>query len=740
MSRFTNDRVFTLHAVALVLAVSSAGIARADDEGTNLSRVNDLEQVVVTAHTLQGPEEAPSQGSVVATEPQSIVNSEFIHQNLSPASNYTDIIALTPNVWTVDPNGPGLMENLNTSIRGFQDGQFNVTFDGIPWGDSNDFTHHSTSYFMAMNIGDVVVDRGPGNASVLGDATFGGTVAVQSDDPGRDRSFSVLLSDGSFNTRVGSLRYDTGEIADWGGTRAFFDVQNVTSDGFLTNANLDRTNAFAKIVQPIGDSTTVTFASNLNKLQQNPPVGATIAQMSAFGSNFAYNTDPATQSFYGYNLDKITTDFEFIGLLSRISGWTINNKFYTYAYFHDGWNGEDVYGTAPGGTVVPGEFPNGTLYGPHDVPGQRLTNNYRSIGDIFRLAHDLGPGEAQIGFWYDHQTNYRGLIEEDFTDNYAYNPAALGNTAPATAQNSADRIMHDALFTTQGYVQYILHATSALDVTGGVKVVSFERVLDAEVYQNTLQPLSYDRTWTRSLPSLDAHYKLMDNWSLYAQWSKGFLAPNLNVLYTTNPAQSATLNPEATTNVQAGTTWTSHALTLSADAYYINFSNLIQHFSTGEGVTVFYNEGGVRYRGVEAEGTYVLGAGFSAYGNIAWASAHLTADDTWVPDTPEQMATLGLFYKQGPLQGSVIDKYVGARYGNSGDTIRQGGYSTTEAAINYTFLQSMGIVKSAKLGFAIQNIFNNSSLYFWGGTDNNGDSVWFRVPGRSFQVTLTAGI
>jgi iron complex outermembrane receptor protein len=741
MSNLLADRRFLIrHAVAVALLIGCAEVARADDDSVNPSRVNDLEQVVVTAHTLQGPEQSPSQGSLVATEPQSIVSGEFIQQNLAPASNYTDIIALTPSVWTVDPNGPGLMENLSTSIRGFQDGQFNVTFDGIPWGDSNDFTHHSTSYFMAMNIGDVVVDRGPGNASVLGDATFGGTVAVQSADPKRDRGFSAILSDGSFNTRLGSLRYDTGEISEWGGTSAFLDVQTVSSDGYLSNANLDRTNAFAKIVQPLGDSTTITFASNLNKLAQNPPVGATQAQINAFGSNFAYNTDPGTQSYYGYNLDKITTDFEFIGLLSKVAGWTINNKLYTYAYYHDGWNGEDVYGTAPGGTVVPGEFPNGTLYGADDVPGQRLTNNYRSVGDIFRLAHDFGPGEAQIGFWYDHQTNYRALIEEDFSDNDAYNPTALGNAGPATAQNSADRIMHDALFTAQGYIQYEWHATTALDVTGGLKEVSFERVLDASVNQNTLQPLSYNKTWTRDLPSLDVHYKLADNWSAYAQWSKGFLAPNLNVLYSTNPAQSSTLNPEGTTNAQVGTAWTSRALTVAVDAYYINFNNLIQHFATGEGVTVFYNEGGVAYRGVEAEATYVLGAGFSVYGNASWNSAHLTSDDTWVPDAPEKTAALGLFYKQGRLQGSVIDKYVGVRYGNSEDTIRQGGYSTTEAAVNYTFLESAGVVKKASIGFAIQNIFDNSSLYYWVGTDNSGDSVWFRVPGRSFQVTLTAGL
>lgn len=66
-----------------------------------------------------------------------------------------------------------MMENQDTSIRGFQDGYFNVTFDGIRWGDSNDFTHHSTSYFMPQNTGSVVVDRGPGTAAESLDRDLG---------------------------------------------------------------------------------------------------------------------------------------------------------------------------------------------------------------------------------------------------------------------------------------------------------------------------------------------------------------------------------------------------------------------------------------------------------------------------------------------------------------------------------------------------------------------------------------
>src|ERR1700691_3667352 len=258
-----------------LILVSSAAAVHADpntdaDTDTDQAKARGLDPVLVTAQALKGPQSAPSQGSLVATQPQSIVGAEFIQNNDSPASNYTDIMKFTPSVWTVDPNGRGLMENLGTSIRGFQDGQFNVTFDGIPWGDSNDFTHHSTSYFMAQDIGNVIVDRGPGNAGTLGDATFGGTIYVQSDDPKKTMEFSTLASYGSFNTQVYGVRFDTGEVSDWGGTRAFLSLKTMSSDGYLTNANLERSNAFFKLVQPVNDSTEITAAANLNKLRQNP--------------------------------------------------------------------------------------------------------------------------------------------------------------------------------------------------------------------------------------------------------------------------------------------------------------------------------------------------------------------------------------------------------------------------------------------------------------------------------------
>jgi iron complex outermembrane receptor protein len=732
-------------ALSCIFLVGSIPFAHADvTEDADQTRAHSLDPVLVTAEALHGPQSAPSQGSLVATQPQSIVGAEFIQNNDAPAANYTDIIKFTPSVWTVDPNGPGLMENLGTSIRGFVDGQFNVTLDGIPWFDPNDFTHHSTSYFVSADLANVVVDRGPGNAGTVGNATFGGTVYMQSADPKKTMGLTTTLSFGSFNTQLYGLRFDTGEISEWGGTRAMLSVKTMSSEGYLTNANLDRSNVFFKVVQPVNDSTDITFASNLNKLKQNPPVGATPAQLAAYGVNYGYNRDPNSQGYFGYNLDKITTDFEYIGIVSKVAGWTIDNKLYTDAYYHDGWNGLDVGGALPNGVTAPGDIPNGTIYGANNVPGQLLTNNYRSVGDILRVSRNLGPGEVQFGGWYDHQSDLRFLRELDMTNNGAYNPDLTVPLGGLPEASYIDRLQHNQLFTRQAFLQYIWHVIPDLDLTGGVKYVNFERVIVSPVNQGTGLPLDYSQTWTRDLPSFDAHYKLADNWSVYAQYSKGFLAPNLNVLYVPTPSGN-NVNPQGTTNMQAGTTWVGPNLTLSADVYEINFSNEITS-TVINNQRQYINLGAVKYKGAEIEGTYVVGFGLSVYGNASYMNARQTLDQSWVPNTPNRMGALGLIYNQGPFQGSVIEKYVGVRYGDAGNYYRLGGYGTADAAVNYDLGSFGSALKDLKVGVTLQNLADRKSIYFLNGYSSssstaygaNGVPLLFTLPGRSFQVNLSA--
>ena len=169
-----------------------------------------VETIVVTGTKMSNAASiAPSVAPLDAVQPTSVISGDFIQKNFAPSTNYDEAIKFTPSTFDIAPNGPGLAESQAISIRGFQDGQFNVTFDGIPWQDSNDFTHHSTSYFMAHDLGQITVDRGPGTGATIGDATFGGTLYILSKAPSDEIGFNPYVSYGSFNTLLYGFEFDS---------------------------------------------------------------------------------------------------------------------------------------------------------------------------------------------------------------------------------------------------------------------------------------------------------------------------------------------------------------------------------------------------------------------------------------------------------------------------------------------------------------------------------------------------
>jgi iron complex outermembrane recepter protein len=659
------------------------------------------------------PAQAPTQGSLSATEPQSIISRHYIENSTAPTSNYSDIIQIAPSVSNIDPNGAGLMESQSTTIRGFQDGQYNVTFDGIPFGDSNDFTHHSTSFFMSPNIGGIKVDRGPGDASQIGFATFGGTIAVTSVEPTMTPGFSVLGSYGSFNTWLTGVSLNTGDMQQWGDARAVIGYNHVGSDGYLTNAAQRRDNVYFKLEKPLGDDTLLTIYANYNRIHQNVSLGATAAQIHQFGPDFGLSSDPGSQSFYGYNFDQINTDLEYIDIQTKVAEWKIDNKAYTYAYYHDGFNGLDPNG----------ETPNGTAFGPTNVPGQQIANDYRAFGDVLTAERQIGPGKLQVGAWLTHQSNFRDNLNVDDSLNFA--------------QQTLNFTMHDTFLTFEPYVQYAWELPFGITVTPGVKYLSFNRDIDAPINQGSGVPADFSHTWTKVLPSLQVHDQINSNWSAYFQYAQGFLAPNLNVFYVQNASVSGQPDPEQTDNYQLGTTYKTDRMTLSADLYYINFRNAVTSRTVG-GNTIFTNAGGAVYKGFESEGTYYAGLGFSLYGNLTFNSAKQKDTNDWLPNAPKMTAAAGVLYEHGPLYGSLLTKFVGHQFGDTGDAQPIGGFSVTNFSAVYTIKNLASWMHDTRIGFEVDNIFNRTSIDALAGfTAADSTPLYWTIPGRAFVGTVS---
>ena len=62
---------------------------------------------------------------------------------MAPAAAYSRVVNVAPSMSGDSANGPGLSET-KTTVRGFSDDQYNITIDGIPWGDTNNPAHHSS--------------------------------------------------------------------------------------------------------------------------------------------------------------------------------------------------------------------------------------------------------------------------------------------------------------------------------------------------------------------------------------------------------------------------------------------------------------------------------------------------------------------------------------------------------------------------------------------------------------------
>ncbi len=670
---------------------------------------------------------APVQASLKATQPQSIISATFIEQTVTPLADFNAVARIAPSIGGgVSANGPGLAET-KVSLRGFQDGEYNVTYDGIPFGDTNNPTHHSTSYFPARIIGGMVIERGPGNASNLGQATFGGSINLYSKELSHEFNFTPYSTFGSWNTRMLGAQIDTGVLSDLMNGNLMFNASRLTTDGYLSYSGVTEDNYQLKAQLPIGRDTKLTAFSTYNKIHSfvADKGGVTLTQVAQFGRNYALNNDPTSQNYFGYNYNNKQTDFNYVRLQSNFSGWAIDNTLYTYAYNNDTYSGQDASGATANGTKA-------AATGNKDVPGYNKLNSYRVNGDIFKITNKMDAGLLRAGVWLEHANTDRHTFDLDWTLN-------LPNPKEATAPKNVAYDQRSSWKQYQPFVEFEWAAAESLTITPGVKYVNFQRSLTAPVNQGTRIATTTDQTYNTTLPFLTANYSIDKNWSAYAQTAKGFLVPDLSMFYVNNPSLS-TPKPQTSTNYQLGAVHQSQNLSFDADIYRIDFNNKIASTGTGNDL-VYFNQGGVVYQGLEAAATLYVGNGFSLHYNASINSAKAKDTGLQVAKAPESTSAFGLLYSANGLFGSFISKTVGAQYAKDGQPAAYQilAYTTEDLTIGYRWKTLGGMVKNLKAQLGLNNMLNKQNIT---SIAANSKGVAFDqytfVPERSWTLSVSA--
>jgi iron complex outermembrane receptor protein len=720
-NKLLNRSISRISAAFAALALLSAIRAFGDNTTPPSDETVRLDEMEVFSAKTSAQTQAVTDSNLTTLEPQSVISAQTLNNEIAPTADYATIANIAPSIVNVETAGPGLSESKMLSMRGFQDGQYNVTYDGIPFGDANGQTHHSTSYFPAKVLGGEIIDRGPGTAADIGENTFGGSIGLLSKDPRPDRATVLTLSDGTWNTFLGNIEVNSGILPQLNGGSMVATYQYMSSDTYRTFSYLQRNTYYFKYLQPLGKNGTLTVVGNYNNIKFNNPGAITQAQINQYGRNFGLDNNPfdTNNLYYPYNYQQKQADFEYIGLKEELgSDITFENKAYTYAYNNDSHeNSTDpvVGGTTkfPGTTTAytgpayvnnsantlpnTGESnPTSSGIASNDDPGGRIkVNAYRALGDYFALSHGAGTSlEEKVGVWGEYEVADRYAYDLDYSPAYlAANPQdayTFGAFDPSSGYKNNvykpgwEWDMHVYNKTFQPYADLIWKPIPNLTIEAGVKDSNFTIDLEAPLNQTDLPPDFSNNTYTNVEPHFSANYAFTPNWSAYVQWAKGIAYPIVtdeeNILNdpkdlaaTGSSYNPANLKEETTINYQIGTVYKTEKFNADADVYLIDIDNLVSSVTDPNDSTntIDFMSKGAWLTGVEAEATYYVGGGLSVYANGSLNRA-VYKTDPGVPSfnvaslgafgangVPNSTAALGAVFNRSGWFASIDDKFVG---------------------------------------------------------------------------------
>ena len=729
-------------------------------QATDLGTVSGSGNGAATAPVPEVAKVAVSQGSLDARSAQSIVSEDYVRNFTTPVADFSQVFLITPGAFSFSPNGVG-MGNAATTIRGLTDSQYLITFDGIPFNDTNGVSHHSYVFFPEMTIGGAVIDRSPGSAATIGQATFGGSLNLQSRNLDPTQRFSVTGSYGSWDTTLGILEYESGQIGPDGRSNVLVNVQQMNSDGYQTYNNQDRQAFSTKYQYIVSPSTVLTvFESYMDVRNSQLDAGApTRAQVAEYGNNYLNSDNPALSNFFGYNHYNVQTNFQYVGLKSDLgSGWVLDDKLYNYGYI----NHENIGGNPVTSGTVKQE----------DTAIDKL-NEYHTTGNLLRASDTTSIGTFRTGLWTEYANSNRHQIPSD--ELTGWNDAPDSNFSETYGTT-----------TVQPYVEFEYKVNDDLKITPGLKYAYYHQDYNhlqslkktgalggtvdssADSITGGLPSIDQSVTYTDWLPSIDAHYMIRKNWSAYAQYAEGDLIPPTSVFdapFTVKNGVVASSNvtteplAQKSHTFQVGTDFKSDKFAFDADIYHVKLDNSYSCNTdpTDPTTQICVAAGDEVTQGVEVEGTYIVGAGFSVYANATLGTTKYqggTLDGKWVAGAPGNTETLGLLHKDGPWNSAIYVKRIGKVY-NDGLNPGDNAYvidpvTLTNLFVNYTFKTPGNFAKQTKIQLGINNLFDSNALTAISGNKSSNPALnvganayspaadlLTLLPGRSINLTVT---
>lgn len=708
------------------------------------------------------------------------ITSEYVNEFTSPITDFADLTQAAPGTVSWSTNGVGLGQAA-IYFRGFKDDDYTMTWDGVPFNDSNDPSHHSWAYVPAPAIGYVDFDRSPGTAADMGPANYGGSIHFFSPELPTTQSMRLSESYGSFNTNQILGEYDSGLF---GGSHPkanfWFEGHHMSSDGYQTYNYQYRTAGTLKFTYKFSDKTNLALISTVVIVDGNTPNNDPYRfQIDQYGDNFYmqnnyYNPDGTVNGlYYKFYTNHIPTNFEIVTIDHDWGkGWRLELKPYTYSYSNHQHYNNSQYSEAgdDNGNPALASDPVTTTSGIDKM------NQYVKGGAIAYLSDASRYGVFRTGGWYEYTSTNR---YQNATDPQTWIDSNLIGKLK----------FHEGFITRveQPFAEYQLVAIPHWTITAGVKDAYYNMTVQQWASNKDVGPLNCSKTQTTQecpeyvihekgyntvLPSVEANYRIRNDWSVYGQYGKGSIIPFSSVFDVSGGEVATAPPPTVASTYQAGTVIKLNRLSMDADAFHIHFVNQYSSFTPSSGpdagFSYYYATPPSDTNGFEAEGNVAFGGGFSLFlngtiGKAKYEAASATAatattaaqpasPSTWVALAPLDTESIGPTYQNKGWNIGFFNKRVGSRWEDDGayhQAVPLDPFWVSNLFFNYS-LRHGSRFDNSKVKLSFNNLFDNHNIADISAANGvTGDNVLYTpdgldavelLPGRSVMITLQLGL
>jgi iron complex outermembrane receptor protein len=703
---------------------------------------------------------APVKSVLDAGSARTEITSNYVSEYTTPVTDFADIIQAAPGTVSYTTNGIGNGQ-AKIYFRGFVDDDYTMTWDGVPFNDSNDPSHHSWAYVPAAAIGYVDFDRSPGTASDVGPSNFGGSIHFFSPQLSDEPNLRFEETYGTWNTNQILGQFNTGLFGGKNPKAHFWlegDYQS--SDGYQTFSPKQNVAATAKFDYKFSDRTDLTVIGTdiiVDAFNNNDP---TRRELFHHGDNYLYdntmlNADGTyNANFYRYSVYHVPTFFDIITFNHDFGkGWRLDTKSYTYGYsnhqhYQNTTDNDQITDAVLTKTVeeaVGGDDqPAGANFDKKPTGVDKL-NQYARGGEVATLSYANHYGVFRTGSWYEYTNTLRYQI---YTDPITW--------VDSPYISNIKFHEHFLTYAAQPFAEFQLVAIPDVTITAGIKDAFYRMSLTQWADGKTVGPLGcptgstpatctnttqHAQNYNSILPSVEVNYRVNGSASIYGQYGRGSIAPFSAVFDATGAEVAVTPPPTIASTYQGGTVVKLNHVVFDADVYHIHFTNTYSTYTVSStcgcadaGFTYYYANPNSDTNGFEAEGNYAVtnNLSFNANGTLgvakyeaAYAQPAVTdsngvvitpatsaTPEAWVALAPHDTESLGMTYREKGVDFGIFGKRIGSRWndiGSAHQTVPMDPFWMNNLFLNYN-IQNRSFFSGSKIKLSVTNLFDSHDV------------------------------